>query len=91
MLHELCIKKLTTIGYVCSDDKCRIVYSKGTRIGDVSALMFCQTFRDADCLKIDNLMIESDSQIVINSVLHRTKASNRIINNVRDIIASASQ
>lgn len=40
-------------------------------------------------LSVDNLLMESDSQIVINSILGEIKAWTQIINHITDIVTLA--
>lgn len=63
------------MGYVCGNIKGRIDYSMGRRIGNVpilvaEAIAIHEALRTAIHLNMDNLITESDSQIIINSILY---------------------
>lgn len=78
-------KKLTTIGYICRDDKGRIVYSMVRRVAYVpilvvDAIAIREALRVATYLKMDNLLIESDFQIVINFFLDRIRFQVKLLN-----------
>lgn len=69
-------KSLTIINYICIYSKRRIVYSMGGKIGDVSilvaeAIAAREARRMTAHLNMDNLLIESDYQIAIDSILNK--------------------
>lgn len=64
------MKRLTTNSYVCMDEKGCIVYSTSRRIRDVPVLVAKaiagrEALRMASQLNVHNLLIKSDSHIVI--------------------------
>lgn len=81
---QITVKKLPIISYVNKDDKGRILHSISRRIGDVpvsvaETLAIWEALRVEAYLKMGNLMMESDSQIVINSILRITKVPRQIL------------
>lgn len=58
--------------------KDRTIHRMGQELGNVPLLVAeviatCEALRVGDYFKMDNLLMENDSQLVINSILGRTK------------------
>lgn len=84
-------KTSPSIGLLCMDNKGRIVASLDKKIGDVpvldaAAISIREALRAARDRNMDKIFIESNSQIVINSVRGLIKVPSQIINHVIDIV-----
>lgn len=49
------------------------------------AIVVCEILRMVAHLKLDNLLVESESHIVINSILGKVKTPSQIVNYITDI------
>lgn len=79
---------------MCRDDKGKIYDSIEKLIGDIFVLVvevfdIREAIKKAIISKMDNLIMESDSYIVINSFLRKTMDRSSILNIVFDIITFA--
>lgn len=64
-------KNLTSAGMICKDSKGHILFSNGNKIRDVSILVaktiaLRKALRAAAFRHMDNIMVENDSQNVVN-------------------------
>lgn len=87
-------KKSTTISFMCGDDKGKILHSIEESIATAfvlvpKAVAIRETIREAIVLKMDDLIIKSNSQTVINLILGKTISSSSISNLVFDTITLA--
>lgn len=72
-----------SIGQVCRNNKGCIMVSFGKMLGDVSVLVaeaiaICKADRTISDCYMDKILIENDSQIVINSIRGSMKVASRI-------------
>lgn len=77
------------------DDKGRIIHNTGKLIGDVPVLIveavaIREALRTPSQLNMNNLLMKSDSQVVINSkIVSRSKTPCQIINLIANILRLA--
>lgn len=76
---------LTIVGFVCKNNKGRIIYSMGRRVRDIpvliaEAIVVREALIIAAQLNMNNLFMESGPPIVINSILGKITVPRQIVN-----------
>lgn len=83
--------KSTTVIYICRNNIDTVLHYTGKLIGDVHVFVaetvpMREALKAAMQAKVDNLIIESDSQLLINVVLGKIKVPGKIANLLNSIL-----